>query len=159
MKEGGQPLLGGLDCMVHRNFFGAQINSFETRLPAPACFDEQPAADPAQPQQQQQAQQEGEVEDPGTFRAVFIRAPAITEVGPGGPPLLLPPHLLLLQSLCCAAWAMLALAVASLGVVVGAAAAGWCRDGFACPALHPPTPPQVSSHLSLTHPTPSLLSI
>ena len=37
MKEGGQALLGGLDCMVQRNFFGAQINSFETQLAAPAC--------------------------------------------------------------------------------------------------------------------------
>lgn len=25
MKEGGQALLGGLDCMVQRNFFGAQV--------------------------------------------------------------------------------------------------------------------------------------
>ena len=29
-KEGGQELLGGLNCTVHRNFFGSQINSFET---------------------------------------------------------------------------------------------------------------------------------
>lgn len=64
MKEGGQALLGGLDCMVQRNFFGAQINSFETQLPAPACL---PAADGEGP----------------TFRAVFIRAPAIIEAGPG----------------------------------------------------------------------------
>jgi hypothetical protein len=34
-KEGGQALLGGLDCRVQRNFFGAQIRSFETQLPAP----------------------------------------------------------------------------------------------------------------------------
>jgi 5'-phosphate synthase pdxT subunit len=63
MKEGGQALIGGIDCFVHRNFFGAQINSFETMLPAPACIRK-------------------EDEDPN-FRAVFIRAPAITEVGPG----------------------------------------------------------------------------
>lgn len=37
-KEGGQALLGGLDCSVHRNFFGAQINSFETQLPSPAAL-------------------------------------------------------------------------------------------------------------------------
>jgi 5'-phosphate synthase pdxT subunit len=35
-KEGGQALLGGLDITVSRNFFGAQINSFETQLPADA---------------------------------------------------------------------------------------------------------------------------
>jgi 5'-phosphate synthase pdxT subunit len=34
-KKGGQALLGGLDITVSRNFFGAQINSFETMLPAP----------------------------------------------------------------------------------------------------------------------------
>lgn len=34
-KEGGQALLGGLDCRVQRNFFGAQIRSFETQLPTP----------------------------------------------------------------------------------------------------------------------------
>ncbi|EFN57206.1 hypothetical protein CHLNCDRAFT_11969, partial [Chlorella variabilis] len=64
MKEGGQALLGGLDCTVQRNFFGAQINSFETQLPAPACLPR--SADPSE-----------------TFRALFIRAPAITETGPG----------------------------------------------------------------------------
>ncbi len=70
IKEGGQALLGGLDVTVHRNFFGAQINSFETQLPAPACLGEdgEAAADGAAP---------------GTFRAVFIRAPAVVETGPG----------------------------------------------------------------------------
>ena len=63
-KQGGQALLGGLDCTVHRNFFGAQINSFETQLPVPTCLPE-----------------DGEHAE--KFRAVFIRAPAITEVGPG----------------------------------------------------------------------------
>ena len=63
-KEGGQALLGGLDCLVHRNFFGAQINSFETLLPAPACLPS-----------------DGQHEGP--FRAVFIRAPSIMETGPG----------------------------------------------------------------------------
>lgn len=53
-KAGGQALLGGLDCTVHRNFFGAQIRSFVTKLKAPACMQD---FDP-------------ELED---FRAVFIR--------------------------------------------------------------------------------------
>ena len=35
-RRGGQALLGGLDCSVHRNFFGAQMNSFETQLSVPA---------------------------------------------------------------------------------------------------------------------------
>ena len=53
-KSGGQALLGGLDCTVHRNFFGAQICSFVTKLKAPACMKDFSA----------------ELED---FRAVFIR--------------------------------------------------------------------------------------
>ncbi|KAL8204717.1 hypothetical protein R6Q57_010340 [Mikania cordata] len=62
-KTGGQELVGGLDCTVHRNFFGSQIQSFEADLPVPGL-----------------ASQEG---GPPSFRAVFIRAPAILEVGPG----------------------------------------------------------------------------
>lgn len=54
-KQGGQPLLGGLDVTVNRNYFGRQTASFETLLNAP---------------------QLGEV----PFRALFIRAPAITHV-------------------------------------------------------------------------------
>ncbi|KAL6778603.1 Pyridoxal biosynthesis protein PDX2 [Auxenochlorella protothecoides] len=66
-KTGGQALLGGLDVTVARNFFGAQIHSFETRLTAPECLLHAPTAVAGQP----------------TFRALFIRAPAILETGPG----------------------------------------------------------------------------
>lgn len=62
-KEGGQALLGGLDCLVHRNFFGAQINSFETELPVPEGMPAFQAGPPG-------------------FRAMFIRAPAVLEAGP-----------------------------------------------------------------------------
>ncbi|KVI00204.1 Glutamine amidotransferase subunit PdxT [Cynara cardunculus var. scolymus] len=62
LKTGGQELVGGLDCTVHRNFFGSQIQSFEAELPVPDL-----------------AATEG---GPPSFRAVFIRAPAILEVGP-----------------------------------------------------------------------------
>ncbi|KAA8550414.1 hypothetical protein F0562_002098 [Nyssa sinensis] len=61
-KTGGQELIGGLDCTVHRNFFGSQIQSFEAELSVPEI-----------------AAKEG---GPPSFRAVFIRAPAILEVGP-----------------------------------------------------------------------------
>mmetsp|Transcript_22211 Transcript_22211/g.38002 ORF Transcript_22211/g.38002 Transcript_22211/m.38002 type:complete len:262 (-) Transcript_22211:671-1456(-) len=61
-KEGGQALLGGLDIKVSRNFFGAQINSFETMLPAAPEI----------------TQFGGEAQ----FRAMFIRAPAVLEMGP-----------------------------------------------------------------------------
>ncbi|XP_054784455.1 probable pyridoxal 5'-phosphate synthase subunit PDX2 [Prosopis cineraria] len=61
-KTGGQQLIGGLDCTVHRNFFGSQIQSFEAKLSVPEL-----------------ASKEG---GPETFRGIFIRAPAILEVGP-----------------------------------------------------------------------------
>ncbi|ONK79637.1 uncharacterized protein A4U43_C01F8400 [Asparagus officinalis] len=61
-KSGGQEFIGGLDCTVHRNFFGSQLQSFEANLAVPKL-----------------AQNEG---GPDTFRAVFIRAPAVLEAGP-----------------------------------------------------------------------------
>ncbi|XVE79063.1 hypothetical protein DITRI_Ditri14bG0027600 [Diplodiscus trichospermus] len=61
-KEGGQELVGGLDCTVHRNYFGSQIQSFEAELLVPEL-----------------ASKEG---GPETFRGVFIRAPAVLEAGP-----------------------------------------------------------------------------
>ncbi|XP_058094429.1 probable pyridoxal 5'-phosphate synthase subunit PDX2 [Magnolia sinica] len=61
-KSGGQELVGGLDCTVHRNFFGSQLQSFETELSVPVL-----------------AAMEG---GPASFRGLFIRAPAILEAGP-----------------------------------------------------------------------------
>ena len=55
-KAGGQPLIGGLDVTVSRNYFGRQNESFETFLWAPVLGDP-------------------------PVRAVFIRAPAIVETG------------------------------------------------------------------------------
>lgn len=58
-----QPLLGLMDITVERNAFGRQVASFETDLEIPALC---------------------EVEVPDRpFRAVFIRAPLIEEVGQG----------------------------------------------------------------------------
>ncbi|MBX3014743.1 MAG: pyridoxal 5'-phosphate synthase glutaminase subunit PdxT [Caldilineaceae bacterium] len=56
-KQGGQPLLGGLDVTVNRNYFGRQVDSFETDLQVPLWAD-------------------------APFHAIFIRAPAIISVGP-----------------------------------------------------------------------------
>ncbi|XP_058729087.1 probable pyridoxal 5'-phosphate synthase subunit PDX2 [Vicia villosa] len=61
-KTGGQELVGGLDCTVHRNFFGSQIQSFETELQVPELVSKEGG--------------------PETFRGVFIRAPGILNVGP-----------------------------------------------------------------------------
>ena len=55
-----QPLIGAFDVTVQRNAFGRQVDSFEADLTVPALTD------PHRP-----------------FRAVFIRAPLITRVGPG----------------------------------------------------------------------------
>lgn len=56
----GQQTIGGLDVLVRRNAFGRQVDSFESDLDLAA-----------------------ELPDPGiTFRAVFIRAPWVEEVGP-----------------------------------------------------------------------------
>jgi len=54
----GQPRLGLVDMAVERNAFGRQVESFEEDLDVP-CLGTKP------------------------FRAVFIRAPYIIEVGPG----------------------------------------------------------------------------
>ena len=54
----GQQTIGGLDVLVRRNAFGRQMDSFESDLDAPDL------ADPTRP-----------------FRAVFIRAPWVEEVG------------------------------------------------------------------------------
>lgn len=53
----GQLTLGGIDMTVARNAFGPQVESFETQLAAPAIADT-------------------------PVRAVFIRGPVVTEVGP-----------------------------------------------------------------------------
>jgi 5'-phosphate synthase pdxT subunit len=58
--ENGQSLIGGVDVLVCRNYFGSQISSFEMPTPAPpGC------------------------QDGRTFPGVFIRAPAILTAGPG----------------------------------------------------------------------------
>ena len=61
-KQGGQPLIGGLHVTVNRNYFGRQVNSFETTLVVPSF-------------------------DPPASPGIFIRAPAITELGEDVEPL------------------------------------------------------------------------
>lgn len=52
-----RPSIGGLEMTVERNAFGTQVDSFEAELDVEGLD--------------------------GAFRAVFIRAPVITEIGPG----------------------------------------------------------------------------
>ncbi len=56
-ERGGQPTLGLLDAVVARNAFGRQVESFETALDVPVLGLE-------------------------PLRAVFIRAPYVTQMGP-----------------------------------------------------------------------------
>lgn len=56
--ENGQSLIGGLDILVCRNYFGSQISSFEMSTPCPPGFEEG-----------------------GAFPGIFIRAPAILSAG------------------------------------------------------------------------------
>lgn len=58
IRGSDQPRIGLMDMLVERNAFGRQVESFETGLQVP-CLG------------------------PDPFRAVFIRAPYIIEVGPG----------------------------------------------------------------------------
>jgi len=62
-----QETLGGLDITVRRNAFGRQVDSFESELHIPAIAEVTTA-----PQGR-----------PPTFRAIFIRAPWVEEMGLG----------------------------------------------------------------------------
>ena len=58
--QDGQSLIGGMDVLVCRNYFGSQISSFEMSTPAPpGNADDRP------------------------YPGIFIRAPAILSAGPG----------------------------------------------------------------------------
>jgi len=65
--ENGQSLIGGLDILVCRNYFGSQISSFELGTPCPP------------PEGRQTSTEEGGNSD---YPGVFIRAPAILNAGP-----------------------------------------------------------------------------
>lgn len=64
-KRGGQALIGGLDVVVDRNYFGRQVDSFEADLVVPNLSRIAGPGDPV-----------------GPFHAIFIRAPAVVGVGP-----------------------------------------------------------------------------
>ncbi len=63
-RASDQPLIGGLDIFVSRNYFGRQVNSFETELSVPALAPFSANGEAA-------------------FHAVFIRAPAVMSVASG----------------------------------------------------------------------------
>jgi len=65
--EDGQSLIGGLDVLVCRNYFGSQISSFELSTPCP-------------PLEGRASSKEAGGND--AYPGVFIRAPAILSAGP-----------------------------------------------------------------------------
>ena len=98
-KEGGQALLGTLDVTVARNFFGSQVHSFETRLPAPSALTKAAVSSASSscggnntatmtmandaPAPAAATDESDDDDDDGKFfRAVFIRAPGIVRCGP-----------------------------------------------------------------------------
>jgi len=58
--QNGQALIGGMDVLVCRNYFGSQVSSFEMPTPPPPGNDSSTS-----------------------FPGIFIRAPAILSAGPG----------------------------------------------------------------------------
>lgn len=70
-KEGGQPLLGALHVTAARNYFGAQVASFEGDLELGPALAGRPDMAPGTP----------------GCRGVFIRAPALTALAPSVTPL------------------------------------------------------------------------
>jgi 5'-phosphate synthase pdxT subunit len=69
----GQSLIGGVDILVCRNYFGSQISSFEMGTPPP------PAPGVVLEGKMEEL---GEESDGKPFPGVFIRAPAILTAGP-----------------------------------------------------------------------------
>lgn len=67
-KEGGQELIGGLDILVNRNYFGRQIESFEAELDL-SFLRERNDKDPSSP-----------LKPAVPFRAMFIRAPIVDHI-------------------------------------------------------------------------------
>ena len=65
--QGGQPLIGGLNVDVSRNYFGKQVKSFEAEIAGPPPL--------------RSKHLEKNSEQPTSYTGVFIRAPAILRVG------------------------------------------------------------------------------
>jgi pyridoxal 5'-phosphate synthase pdxT subunit len=82
-KTGGQALLGGMPIEVHRNYFGAQLASFEA--PLELSQDEPDVVDAVLGAGAGAGAGAGKAAS--AFTGIFIRAPAILEVGEGVEPL------------------------------------------------------------------------
>ena len=70
--ENGQSLIGGVDILVCRNYFGSQVSSFEMPTEAP----------PGIPNNNNGNGSSTESSSSSSFPGIFIRAPAILSAGP-----------------------------------------------------------------------------
>ncbi|CAJ1959094.1 unnamed protein product [Cylindrotheca closterium] len=69
--ENGQSLIGGMDILVCRNYFGSQVSSFEMATPAPPSVGNNNNDD----------NNDDDGANDTTYPGVFIRAPAILDAG------------------------------------------------------------------------------
>ena len=78
-KTGGQGLIGGLDIVASRNFFGAQVKSFEALLRPPPPRSKRPRKRKrtVDGTKENLVQDESHIEKENLFNGIFIRAPAI----------------------------------------------------------------------------------
>jgi 5'-phosphate synthase pdxT subunit len=77
--QNGQSLIGGMDILVCRNYFGSQVSSFEMATPPPPLpltTARQPSVD------RQEDQSTSSSSSSSSYPGVFIRAPAILSAGP-----------------------------------------------------------------------------
>lgn len=72
-KQGGQELVGGLHVRAHRNHFGRQLHSFQTDLELPFLAEVEESGGGS----------DGGVSPP-VFPGIFIRAPVVETILPGG---------------------------------------------------------------------------
>jgi 5'-phosphate synthase pdxT subunit len=75
--ENGQSLIGGMDILVCRNYFGSQVSSFEMATPPPPL----PSSDDDNNNNNNSDNTE-ETTASSSYPGVFIRAPAILSAGP-----------------------------------------------------------------------------
>lgn len=66
--ENGQSLIGGMDILVCRNYFGSQVSSFEMETPPPPPLSS--------------GESDNNKNTSSSYPGVFIRAPAILSAGP-----------------------------------------------------------------------------
>ena len=81
--ENGQSLIGGMDVLVCRNYFGSQVSSFEMDTKPPPGMDYGNDGVVGEGMDGGGGEERGGEGDVRPYPGVFIRAPAILNVAPG----------------------------------------------------------------------------